>query len=306
MTSSWSDKAYKGGPMVDVPGFPRPLYPPDANASGKQPSSDGPDVIAYKRTVSRAGRWPWQTFDDSFSNGFAHGSSGDVAESGVAGVQRQQKIDATGWIGEKTFNTLRSIRVPDGFAHAGEMAMDAYAQSLIVQAWQMFHGAPAPSPGSTSRAARINEAKIYVGIKESPANSNNQQFGSWYGMNGVPWCAIFVCYVDQHSQKPQPATFVRNSRYSYVPYMVTDARNGRCGLSQTNSPEPGDITAYDWEKDGTFDHCGIFEGFTDGSRKTFTAIEGNTSIDSNSDGGQVMRRTRNNDATVRFLRVAEP
>src|SRR5215471_2218161 len=36
-----------------------------------------PDVVAYKRTVSRAGRWPWQPFDDSYSNAFAHGTSGD-------------------------------------------------------------------------------------------------------------------------------------------------------------------------------------------------------------------------------------
>jgi hypothetical protein len=137
---SWSEVGYPGGPMVKVPGFPRPCYPPDAAAHGKQPSVDGPDVIAYKRTVSRAGRWPWQTFDDAFSNGFSHGKSGNVAESGVAGIQRQQHLDATGWIGEKTFNTLRSIRIPDGLPHAGEPAMDATAVRLLEQAWEEFGG----------------------------------------------------------------------------------------------------------------------------------------------------------------------
>lgn len=29
------------------------------------------------------------------------------------------------------------------------------------------------------------------GVHEDPRNSNRQQFGVWYGWNGVPWCAIF-------------------------------------------------------------------------------------------------------------------
>src|SRR5215831_5795260 len=136
----WYEHAYAGGPMVKVAGFPRPLYPPDAAAHGHSPSVDGPDVEAYKRTVARAQRWPWQTFDDTYSNSFAHGASGNVIDTGVAGVQRQQDLDDTGWLGEKTFNTLRSIRVPDGKPHAGEMAMDATAASLISDAWEMFGG----------------------------------------------------------------------------------------------------------------------------------------------------------------------
>ena len=140
----WWEEPYAGGPMVKVAGFPRPLYPPDAAEHGKRPSIAGPDVVAYKRTVSRAGRWPWQAFDDCYSNGFAHGSSGNVGETGVAGVQRQGHLDATGWIGEKTFNLLRSIRVPAG-PHGGEMAMDALAADLVDEAFALFGGSePAP------------------------------------------------------------------------------------------------------------------------------------------------------------------
>ena len=100
-------------PVVAVLGFPRSVYPPDAGAQGKKPSVDGPDCIAYKRAISRAGRWPWGSFDDSFSNAFSHGKSGgNVGDSGVAGVQRQSGIEASGWIGKQTFNLLRSIRIP--------------------------------------------------------------------------------------------------------------------------------------------------------------------------------------------------
>lgn len=144
--------AYPGGPMVKVAGFPRPLYPPDAAAHGKTPSADGPDVVAYKRAVSRAGRWPWKAFDDSYSNGFAHGSSANVVDSGVAGVQRQQKIADTGWLGENTFNILRSIRIPEGLPHAGEMAMDAIATELVNEAFALFGGQAEPAGKLTRRA----------------------------------------------------------------------------------------------------------------------------------------------------------
>jgi hypothetical protein len=158
--SKWWEKAYPGGPMVKVDGFPRPLYPPDAAERGKKPSTDGPDVIAYKRTVSRAGRWPWPAtgsagFDDTFSNGFSHGKSGNVGESGIAGVQRQQNVDATGWVGETTFNLFRSIRIPKGLPHAGEPAMDATAVKLIDEAWQLYKGKePTPEPPADEETVR--------------------------------------------------------------------------------------------------------------------------------------------------------
>jgi hypothetical protein len=69
-----------------------------------------------------------------------------VGDSGVAGVQRQQSIEpSNGWLGERTFNTLRSARVPSG-PHAGEMAMDSVAVGLIEDAWNMYAGKPEPAP----------------------------------------------------------------------------------------------------------------------------------------------------------------
>ena len=162
-TPHWSETGYPGGPMVAVKGFPRPMYPPDAAAKGKKPSKDGPDVVAYKRTVSRAGRWTWQKFDDTFSDNFAHGKD-ELADSGVAGVQRQQGIDATGWIGEKTFNTLRSIRVPDGLPNAGEPAMDATAVNLINDAWDIYGGDP--GGGGNPRDKAMSHLEKRVGYTE--------------------------------------------------------------------------------------------------------------------------------------------
>src|SRR5215813_1380415 len=132
----WYEKPYPGGPMVAVKGFPRAIYPPDSE--GYKPSSNGPDIEAYKRTVSRAGRWKWQTFDQAYSNGFAHGKSSNVIDTGVAGVQRQNNVQATGNIGQSTFNLLRSIKIPDGLPNAGQMAMDARSVELINAAFDKF------------------------------------------------------------------------------------------------------------------------------------------------------------------------
>lgn len=160
--TSWWQETYPGGPPVKVKGFPRALYNPAAVHHGKEPSVDGDDVIAYKRIVSRGGRWPWQPFDDSYSDAFALGDpSSDVARSGVAGFQRQQKIQDTGWLGEKTFNAMLYARVPTGLPHAGEPLCDAEAVRLINSAYDRFHGKTSgplkrkaiPSPNYSTRDA---------------------------------------------------------------------------------------------------------------------------------------------------------
>jgi hypothetical protein len=288
--------------MVAAKGFPRPLYPPDAMSY--TPSMDGSDVEAYKRTVSRAGRWKWQAFDQAFSNGFSHGKAGgNVIDSGIAGVQRQGKISPdTGFVGKDTFNLLRSIIIPEGLPHAGEHAMDARSVELVNAAWDRFGGKEPTGGGTTSAQARLAKAKKEIGVKESPANSNQVKYCDWYGMVG-PWCAMFVTWADQLSGAPS-RSLERGSLYAYVPYVVSDARLGLNGLAVTSSPKPGDLVCYDWGRDGEYDHIGIFES---GSSSSWQAIEGNTSTSDNSNGGQVMRRSRSSsEAAVVFVRVAEP
>jgi hypothetical protein len=300
MSDQWWEQGYPGGPMVAVRGFPRPLYPPDA--MNHPTPTDGSDVEAYKRAVSRAGRWLWQPFDQAYSNGFAHGKGGNVVDTGIAGVQRQGGVQATGNVGEPTFNLLRSIIIPAGLPHAGEHAMDARAVELINAAYDRFKGSEPPPPAKTSSAQeRLRMATTQIGVHESPANSNQTKYTSWYGMVG-PWCAMFVSWCDCLGDNPS-GRFAKGSRYAYVPYIVSDARLGTNGLAVTSSPRPGDLVCYDWGRDGEHDHVGIFES---GSSSSFQAVEGNTSTTDQSNGGQVMRRQRSSsDAALVFVRVAE-
>jgi hypothetical protein len=157
------------------------------------------------------------------------------------------------------------------------------------------------------RKAALDRARTQIGVKESPYGSNQTKYCDWYGMVG-PWCAMFAtwCFelAAQGMGKDSPS-FVRGTYYAYVPYIVSDARSGKRGLQTTGSPVPGDLVCYDWSGDGVYDHVGLFENWTGG--RTFEALEGNTAVGNDSNGGEVMRRQRDAaaQATV-FIRVAEP
>jgi hypothetical protein len=303
--TGWWDEPYRGSPPpAGIKGFPRALYPPDAAGHGKQPSSKGPDVIAYKRAISRLGRWPWQEFDDGYWNDFAHGSQGpDVPNSGVAGVQYQQHIDATGWLGKQTYNTLCYALIPQELQHGGQPAFDHVAIQLLNEAWEMFHGHEPDTPSGTVRQAALERARGELGYVEM--SGNRTKYGQWYGMDGQPWCSMFTTWAYETNPQGQSPSFAKGSRYAYVPYLVADARAHQYGLQTTDDPVSGDLVAYDWGWDGEYDHVGLFETWL--SYGDFYAIEGNTSTASNSNGGQVMRRTRNRSGqgTV-FVKVAEP
>lgn len=132
------------------------------------------------------------------------------------------------------------------------------------------------------RVKALNEAKKHVGTKESPAGSNRQMFGEWYGWNGVAWCAIFVSYC---YAKAGAKHIMKRKRWAYCPYIVADARAGRYGLSITTDPQPGDLVVY-INSAGVAHHVGLFEGWIE-RFKLFSSIEGNTSPTNMSNGGEV-------------------
>lgn len=137
----------------------------------------------------------------------------------------------------------------------------------------------------------LKEAANHLGYKESPANSNNNKFGQWYGMNYQPWCAMFVSYCLYVKGLPLKITTPKG--FAYCPFGIKWFKD-QC-LWHTSSPKPGDVIFFDWKneqgvRDGVSDHVGFVEKVNaDGS---ITTIEGNTSVGNNSNGGQVMRRTR--------------
>jgi hypothetical protein len=48
--------------------------------------------------------------------------------------------------------------------------------------------AAAPGPKA------LMQARKFVGVREHPPGSNRTPFGRWFGVDGEPWCAIFLSY----------------------------------------------------------------------------------------------------------------
>lgn len=138
----------------------------------------------------------------------------------------------------------------------------------------------------------VEKAKEFLGVKENPANSNNVIFNTHYygydvfGQN-YPWCVTFVWDV------------FRQCGLSH--FFYDGKKTASCGAVRTwgahvgimygsyDNAQAGDLILFDFNKDGKSDHIGIVEKF---ENNKFVTIEGNTSTNNNSNGGEVMRRTR--------------
>lgn len=130
----------------------------------------------------------------------------------------------------------------------------------------------------------VNKAASQIGVTEYPPDSNKQKYGVWYGMNGQPWCAIFVSWVFAQCD----ALDVVGGKFSYCPYWVEYAKEHGMWLGRKEKPQTGDLIFFSNGKRAC--HVGIVEK-RNGSTSV-TTIEGNTSAVSNDNGGAVMRRTR--------------
>lgn len=111
--------------------------------------------------------------------------------------------------------------------------------------------------------------------------------GSYYGTNGVPYCAMFVSWVFA-----QVGATCAGLPEAYCPYILNKAKSAGKVRSNKKDAQPGDVVLFDWGGDGVCDHVGIVEKNYGSYIQT---IEGNTSSGSSgsqSNGGGVYRRTR--------------
>lgn len=144
-----------------------------------------------------------------------------------------------------------------------------------------------------SSAAKVLQiARAEIGVKESPSGSNKVKYNTeYYGRavsgSGYAWCAVFVWWVFKHAGCPE--LFFGGKKSAYCP-TIADYYIANKQTVSKSSGKPGDIVLFDWNQNNSSDHIGIIESKnSDGS---YVCIEGNTSVGNNSNGGQVMRRTR--------------
>ena len=231
------------------------------------PRMSGPDVRELQERLKELG----------YSPGPVDGIYGSATAGAVRAFQADEELDVDGVVGPLTRAELEQAEPDDehDIGHASAIGMGA-----------------------------LHEARKHLGVKERPAGSNRTSFGRWFGVDGVPWCNIFVSYCfETGSQYTICEGFKGAGVYSkgctYVP--TTEAWLRATGMWRGRAaPQPGDIAIYDFDG-AEADHIGIVERYLGNGK--FEAIEGNTGSTSNADGGQVQRRTRSLNQVHGFGRV---
>ena len=138
--------------------------------------------------------------------------------------------------------------------------------------------------------SRIVEiAKKEIGQGEVPLNSNKTKYGKWFGFDGVAWCGMFVSWCYDQAGTPLGNIGFKKGFAGCQTAVAHYRKTNRI----TTNPVAGNIVFFDWNKDGRHDHTGIFVRWIE-LNKTFESIEGNTAVGNDSNGGNVMLRTRKN------------
>lgn len=146
----------------------------------------------------------------------------------------------------------------------------------------------------------LNVARSFIGVKESPKNSNNVKFNTdFYGKEvkgaSYPWCCAFIWDIFK---------IAGASKLFYDGGKTASCENllqfYKIEKQIVPSPIPGDLVFYQFDKDVAADHIGIIESVN--ANGSFIAIEGNTAIGNDANGGEVMRRTRSNRVVKAFAR----
>lgn len=151
-------------------------------------------------------------------------------------------------------------------------------------------------PTLTDQQKVIELARSQVGVVESPKNSNNVKYNTWYygrqvSGSAYPWCMVFVQWV------------FANSGIGALPYKTASC-SALLNWYEKNHPDQvhsvpkaGDIVIYDWG------HTGIVTEVI--SSAAIKAVEGNTSptiVGSQDNGGGVYERSRMRSKVSAYIR----
>ena len=142
----------------------------------------------------------------------------------------------------------------------------------------------------------IEAARGEIGVKESPPNSNRVKYCTVYGVV-TAWCVIFIWWLFRLCGLSH--LFYGGGKCASCSVLMGWAKSH--GQWVTKGYRKGDLLLYDWNGDGKPEHIGLCVSVSSGK---VTAIEGNTSTGSNSDGGEVMQRTRSISSVLGAVRPA--
>lgn len=97
--------------------------------------------------------------------------------------------------------------------------------------------------------AWLTEAQRHLGFHEKPVNIT--PFGEHFGLQGEPWCAMFVSYCFEKSGHPLPSMQAgMKDGYAAVVYAMEYAQKHKCWRPSWEA-EPGDVIVYGWNGPGS-------------------------------------------------------
>jgi cell wall-associated NlpC family hydrolase len=144
----------------------------------------------------------------------------------------------------------------------------------------------------------ISTAKAEVGTLEVPVNKT--KYGKWYGLDGQPWCAMFVswCFAQANA-----TALIAQSPKGYAGCESFETWAKAKGLTvPVSDVQAGDILLFDFSHAGKSEHTGIALGYNKNTH-LIDSVEGNTGgsntgSQSNGDGVYLKHRAP---STVRYV-----
>ena len=119
----------------------------------------------------------------------------------------------------------------------------------------------------------VNIAQKQVGFVEGPNNDNI--YGTWYGLNHAPYCAMFVSWCFAQANATHLVAAQTPKGFSYCPDGLAWFQKNKQVIGKYDGL-PGDIVFYSFSGNGQPDHVEIIVG---ASKDGITTIGGNTSPD---------------------------
>lgn len=147
----------------------------------------------------------------------------------------------------------------------------------------------------------LDTARGEIGYGESPPGSNRTKYGAEFGLDGVPWCVIFLWWVFRKAG--EAAAFFAGARTASCGTLLRWYREQ--GLTvPVELVQPGDIVILNFHGTQDTEHCGIVtETPRQNGQTVIYTIEGNTSVAGSQDaGGRVMAKLRHPSQVVAVLR----
>jgi peptidoglycan hydrolase-like protein with peptidoglycan-binding domain len=211
------------------------------------------------------------------------GYYGTATAAAVRSFQRHRGLTVDGIVGGHTLEELKETRADE----------------------RREHGDPLPGrePPGLEALAWMSER---LGMKESPADSNRCPITAEFGLIG-PWCMMAVSLAFKHGANlilgdttPPPWAFWSGRGFAYVPAFEAWAKTRGYWRGKA-TPAAGDVACYDWNGDAVPDHVGIVKRYLGGGQ--FDAVEGNTAVGNDSNGGELMLRRRYMSEVTGFARI---